>query len=107
MCLKKGVSVCTCVSVGTIYCDDVNSESICRLSSTYYCISECENTIIYLLLYLLIFFTAGIFYRIAGSPYRMTCSDPEALNTTANCETQLRVKKERKGKETMAASDKT
>lgn len=45
MCLKKGVSVCTCVSVGTIYCDDVNSESTCRLTFDLYCISECETQV--------------------------------------------------------------
>lgn len=84
MCLKKGASVCTCVSVGTsIYCDDVNSESTCRLTSTYTVYQSAKHKYLFIALFIDFRYCWIIYWCVGG--LQKSCSDPEVLNTTANC----------------------
>lgn len=77
--------MCTCVSVGTIYCDDVNSESICRITSTCTVYQSAEHHYLSIALFIDLLYCWSI---VSRRLHQMPCSGPEVLNATANWETQ-------------------
>lgn len=99
VCLKQGVNVCTCVSVETIYCDDVNSESNCRLTLNYTVYQSAKHKYLFIALFI-DFLYCWIIYWYVDS-LQKSCRDPE-LNTTANCCTQWCVQKRNKKETTLA-----
>lgn len=104
MCLKKGLSVCTCVFVETIYRDDVNSESNCRFNLDLSCISEFKTQYLFIALFI-DFLYCWIIYGHGDNLHGKTCSDPEVLNTTANCFIQRCISdKKRKGSSSSSRS---